>query len=841
MLVLFPIISTGILYSHNANLPITQPLSTIGKPHGTQGAGGQEPVDQEQLNRKPITLPNKLHNQEPNNDQVNYQKYVVGSGGRALRISDINQDGLNDVILTTEARRIQIWYQNPECHGLEKSLEIPTLLDTADIAIADINDDDLLDIIALTGERKLGEEGDYLSAKVELFLQQADGFGTAATTTYSVGTFPLRVIVEDITRDQRPDILVTSWDRVHMLTQQPDNTFTSTTISYPITDTQGSDAYMYDIVTGHFNDDEHIDVAIQDYTFGFSLPRSSIWLYQYDAQTGLLMVDESIEGRVEGMVAGDVSGDGKDDIISISDTIIYHEQSSDGSFATPEVIPLQNNANSGSNPLLYDMNSDGLSDLIFMNQAYKSYTVHYQAEAGGFEDRTNYAIFSETDLVNLVQGDLHSRFADIGDVTGDGIPDIVFVNTTEVMYIASQGPVPEPCESPSVPEEPSPTIAPVFSYSYLGGAPWAVWLHTADINNDGLLDLITKHEAISEDGQVIETLRPILQKNDASFELGLPLYPTSDSIHSMSVGDFNNDEYIDVAMYVDNRVEILYQETDGSFGSSTQISSDPNYGLPQLVVADFNNDGADDLGIIKEDSGFYVHYQTTNGELQPATEVLSMSDAGRIPYVLPLDWNRDGNLDLVIVNEQNLEGDNVKVFLQDDDGSYSLFTSTSYAEGIYAVATGDINGDDRVDIALLTTDQIPYAKVGLVIQNEDGTLPLPEVLNESDWDLPSNIIIVDINGDQRNDIVLTHDSNVFNLESISLATYLSVSLQTPTGQFERPILFPDLPLQYGSIAEIDSDKDGIPESLAVVSYSDSGIVTLIKPLANHLYLPFSIK
>lgn len=139
---------------------------------------------------------------------------------------------------------------------------------------------------------------------------------------------------------------------------------------------------------------------------------------------------------------------------------------------------------------------------------------------------------------------------------------------------------------------------------------------------------------------------------------------------------------------------------------------------------DFNQDGWDDLSLVKENGpqGFYVNNQ---GTYQPSNFILS--NFGETKQLLWVDYDNDGVLDVFITT---LNGKNQ---LYKNDGNFG-FTNVTASAGLftgsaknYGAAFGDFNKDGYLDLYLCKYDDGTGDTSDLVIVNNlyqnngDGT------------------------------------------------------------------------------------------------------------------------
>jgi Bacterial Ig-like domain (group 3)/FG-GAP-like repeat len=128
--------------------------------------------------------------------------------------------------------------------------------------------------------------------------------------------------------------------------------------------------------------------------------------------------------------------------------------------------------------------------------------------------------------------------------------------------------------------------------------------------------------------------------------------------------------------------------------------------------------------------------------------------------VLSGDLNRDGNADVVSINNDGLNS-SVTVFLGNADGSYQ--TGVNYALPYSATLFGvldDLNGDGKLD--LLASSSANGFAFSIFIGNGDGTFKAAKTFNPPNVNLSFAVpfITADVNGDGAKDII-TAQGQVF--------------------------------------------------------------------------------
>ena len=123
--------------------------------------------------------------------------------------------------------------------------------------------------------------------------------------------------------------------------------------------------------------------------------------------------------------------------------------------------------------------------------------------------------------------------------------------------------------------------------------------------------------------------------------------------------------------------------------------------------------------------------------------------AGLIPTAVATgDFNGDGKLDWAVANG----GENtVYIYLGNGDGTAKPPAILHLAgESPVSIAVADMDGDGNLDIVLAEADS---ATVGILYGNGDGTFQ-PEILAGILSVIPTAIVVADVNGDGKPDIIV---------------------------------------------------------------------------------------
>lgn len=342
----------------------------------------------------------------------------------------------------------------------------------------------------------------------------------------------------------------------------------------------------------------------------------------------------------------------------------------------------------------------------------------------------------------------------VADLTGDGRDDVL-ASETDASVV-------EVLTDVAAPFQPRRTV------TFDGG--WDTQL--ADLNGDGVTDMLAGNCNPYADG-LAESRRvdSYLGDGKGGFERkGSVTFTGSASCHTRT-GDFNGDGQVDFAManYYTGGIHQFWGNGDGTFGPDVPMSA-CHLG-DGLATADVNADGY-------TDALFVCRAVNTPGSVA----VLAGSPAGlvRTPVLLPYqfnagtylirtgDINGDQHVDVVVGSFNDYcmvstpkvfcEGGNtapgrpVTYFLGKGDLTFDLTVRTYRPGGpFFTMTVADVTGDGRDDILtpLVFEDRV-VVRPGRV----DGTVA--EAISVPALDYPWGITTGDVTGDGLRDLVQTH-------------------------------------------------------------------------------------
>lgn len=442
------------------------------------------------------------------------------------------------------------------------------------------------------------------------------------------------------------------------------------------------------LVAGDFDEDSHLDLVfgssqltllrgVGDGTFGarstFDVPSN---VYNYPPPLAL----------------GDVNGDGHLDLVSAanqsapaSNTVIALLGDGDGGFTPVSSSSFSDYAKFSA---LGDVNADGDLDLVMVLSYYaQKLSVLLGNGDGTFGTEVLYPAPSQW-----------TASVAIGDLNGDGHADLAIADPSyygqgagfvNLMFGNGDG-----------------TFGGLVAYTS-GTHTKSVVI--ADVNSDGLPDLVASD--YSSDG--VSVFRAL---GSGFFGNRVPYGPAPHPL-DVAVGDMNGDGHPDLvtANTAGNAVSVFPGIGDGTFGGPQNYRA--GITPERMAVADFNDDGRLDIAVTAAGSrAVSVLLANDAGGFGTLREV----SGGGISCLLLQDFNGDSKLDMIS------SSGGISLIPGNGDGTFG--TPSSISLGSYSpvsIATGDLNGDGRLDLAVGTSWGGNYGYLAILLADGSGGFSSP--------------------------------------------------------------------------------------------------------------------
>ena len=308
---------------------------------------------------------------------------------------------------------------------------------------------------------------------------------------------------------------------------------------------------------------------------------------------------------------------------------------------------------------------------------------------------------------------------------------------------------------------------------------------TGDLNGDGLPDLLIYNFTVQTSTLSAQAFLSDGKNGFSAGALQTFSFPVSSSYPSITTVpqliDFNGDGKLDLL----NGLQVAYGNGDGTFAQPVPVSF-LSSGFVTTYTADLNADGKTDIvavDAIAGDPAFEVFQFAITvflnqgggtfvsaGTFPVAAQTSTVGGAANFLVPAFVDLNGDGKLDLVAQTRTaapiQIPGDaNVEVLLNHGDGSFGNPIPVTVpdppgnggANSAYGTASGDVNGDGKQDLILTLADNVGDLYAITLLGNGDGTFQDPLYLTletEPDYYFPAPAMaILDLNLDGKLDVV----------------------------------------------------------------------------------------
>ncbi len=351
----------------------------------------------------------------------------------------------------------------------------------------------------------------------------------------------------------------------------------------------------------------------------------------------------------------------------------------------------------------------------------------------------------------------------IGDFDGDCKPDLA-VATSGVSVLLNAG------DGTFVVTTTSPVGDPYASLAAMV---------VRDLNGDGAPDVAVA----TNTGYAY-----ILLNRGAGAFAGAVGYRADYGSDSLAVEDLNGDGWPDLVVgnYYGADASVFINSGDGTFAAA--VSYAVGQGPQSVALGDVNGDGRADLFVTRDDGNLSILLNDGAGAFGAPVDQPYGSPGG-FGAVTLADIDGDGNNDLVF-------GDRGDLRIRFGRGGGVWGVTASYAAVAGAIATGDLNGDGKVDVAIADIDG---RGVDVILNEGGGTLSGPATYAASAASnvSPGPLALGDLDRDGRADLaVLNGDGSV------------GVMLNRGGGTFAAPVGYPsgDGPVAV-ALGDVDGDGD----------------------------------
>jgi Ig-like domain CHU_C associated/Secretion system C-terminal sorting domain/FG-GAP-like repeat len=339
---------------------------------------------------------------------------------------------------------------------------------------------------------------------------------------------------------------------------------------------------------------------------------------------------------------------------------------------------------------------------------------------------------------------------------------------------------------------------------------------SGDFNNDGKLDI-----AEFNDGQFPKALVVSLGNGLGNF--ATPTAATTTSLNNSTIvgaiaaGNFNSDLNLDLVIMAGNHTPIIFFGNGlGKFTASTGSNPFPSLYGNGLTVGYFNSDGLMDVAV-SDDRRIFIGFSDGTGFSSFTKQIaIPVGLSGNINTgkgaLVNADFNNDGHYDFAVSNEDD---SSFSVLLNDGTNNfpfvnnYQLEPNTSFDR---ALKSADFNGDGILDLLTIRASNFSTGFRGIKVYLGDGTGSFPTIVETSTTQY-SDFVIADFDGDTILDV------------ASNMGTYLTVLKGNGNGSFGNGTPFftsqyANAYFIYNNLVGADFNNDGKID-IATANYNNN--------------------
>jgi len=683
----------------------------------------------------------------------------------------------------------------------------------------------------------------------------------ASKVDFATGSNPIRVAIGDLDGDGKPDLAVANYGATTVSVLR--NTATSgsiTTGSFAAKVDFATGSYPEGVAIGDLDGDGKPDLVVTNTDFYstnlVSVLRNTSTSGSITTGSFASKVDFATGSAPSSVAIGDLDGDGRPDLavtnfndntVSVLRNTATSGSITTGSFASNVDFATGNHPQSVA---IGDLDGDGKPDLAVANGNDNTASVLRNTATSGSITTGSFA-----SRVDFAAGSV-PYFVEIGDLDGDGVPDLVVANlsgsTVSVLgnflvitsFSPQSGPTGAAGSTTVIITGTGFSTTATNNIVYFGGvratvtaatstqltvtAPWGATWQPISVTVGGLTAY--SYRVANPFIPTFATKGSIMPGDFAS----KVDFATGTQPISVEIGDLDGDGKPDLVVVNGgpNTVSVFRNTSTSGSISTGSFASKVDFATGSapysVAIGDLDGDGKPDLAVANANDNTVSVLRNTSasGSISFASKVDFAT--GDVPASVAIgDLDGDGKPDLVVANSAYYSTNLVSVLRNTStSGSITIgsfaskvdFAPVGTGEYPYSVAIGDLDGDGKPDLAVANSKSNTIS----VLRNTStsGSITFASKVDFATGSGPQSVAIGDLDGDGKSDLAVANYSS----NTVSVLRNTSTSGSITTGSFASKVDFA-AGSQSWSVAIGDLDGDGKPD-LAVANSHDNTVSVL---------------
>jgi hypothetical protein len=667
------------------------------------------------------------------------------------------------------------------------------------------------------------------SGSVSVLLGNADGTFQTAVSYPTAGSGTIAAVIDDVNGDGKMDIITVSSNlgsagfevqQISVLLGNGDGTFQSAqsfAVPAQVGYTNEYSTPIMNIITADLRGDGKKDIVCSN---GQIFLGNGNGTFAATALQGFPYLVDNVSSNGPYLASGDINKDGKMDVVvDTANAINVYFGKGDGTFS--EDASYDTIANNGE-VTLSDLDGDGALD-IYTGLANGGVYVGDGSEFGLSYALMGYGDGTFSGAPSTDSGGVYGAYTgtNLGDVNGDGLPDLItlgtytnnVVSSTFTVLLGSKQGIFHPASTINIP------ASSVLNGSTISGTNLSILTYAlGDLNGDGNADLafITYGLPSSFSGLIYWTA---LSNGDGTFATPVPhpmpqLAPAGDNDSSTQTI-----EGMQLApLTKGGKVAMLFSFYENIF--TTQ-----NVYLQGFMVLPGNGDGTFGTPVIDYTSNSSTHALISPPQVVSIADLNNDGKADLVTIAAPLIYNAAGNNYLPVYTGGGGQENELQVYLGNGDGTFAAPSTVKPIASMKApqfpsanspCVLADFNKDGKLDLACSGADANGQAELAISLGNGDGTFAAPTILDltggvvSTQGGIEGGIVAADFNGDGEVDLgLLVFNSYNGILYGNGDGTFTSVN--TGSGIVPKDLI--NIGVGQNAVA-VDLNGDGKPDILA---------------------------